>query len=154
MPLSKILPTRRSSRRMLPLQLLANWCRLLHWHHCHYCVRCRRCGNCHGRLNFVGMLQRSIECSKSSIPAPLCIRMLQTNYNYVIWMMPLSLVLGMQNVVLCHCRSIWCCNWCGKKKSDPKQLAITRQIKIKFSFVHFSTGFQYKSYSISHLGLS
>jgi hypothetical protein len=45
---------------MLPLQLLANWCRLLHWHHCHYCVRCRRCRNHHCRLNFVGM-QRSIK---------------------------------------------------------------------------------------------
>jgi hypothetical protein len=62
MPLSEILPSRRSSSPMFPLcNRRLNTCRLIHCHHCHCGVRCRRCCNCHGRSNFVIGMQRSIE---------------------------------------------------------------------------------------------
>jgi hypothetical protein len=89
MPLSIILPTRRSSGQMLLLQLLVNKCRLIHCHHCRCCVRCRRCQNHHCWLNWSwDVLQRNIECSKLSSISLTMLR--QTNNNYVIRMMPLS----------------------------------------------------------------
>jgi hypothetical protein len=60
---------------------------------------------------FVLGMQRNIKCSKLlSIPAPLCITMLQqTNHNYVIRMMPLPLLMGMQNGAICH--GGWISSW-------------------------------------------
>jgi hypothetical protein len=49
--------------------------------------------------------------------APLCFMMLQTNYNYVIQMMPLPLLLEMRKAVICHGASIWCCR-CGVQRKN------------------------------------
>jgi hypothetical protein len=41
-----------------------------------------------------------------------------------------------------------------KKKSDRNYWQIHGKKKVKFSFVHFSTGFRYKVYTTSNLFLS
>jgi hypothetical protein len=94
MPLSRSLRTRISSGRMLHYNCRRNTCRLLDCHHCRSCcVWCRRCGNCHGRLNFVGILQRRIEFRV--IQAPLCFRYYSIRLITTMWF------------EWCHCHCCW-----------------------------------------------
>jgi hypothetical protein len=69
-------------------------------------------------------------------------------------MIPFPLILEIRKAVICHGASIWCCNWCCKKKSDRNYWQIHGKKKLKFSFDYFSTGFRYKVDTTSNLFLS
>jgi hypothetical protein len=68
-------------------------------------------------------------------------------------MIPLPLFLEIRKAAICHCQSIWCCNWCGTRKVNEITSVYVAN-EIKFSFVHFSTGIQYTFYRSVHLVLS
>jgi hypothetical protein len=56
------------------------------------------------------------------------------------------------------CHLPWWVNFelemCLQIKSERNNVLLHRKKKVEFSFVHFSTGFQYKSYTASNLFLS
>jgi hypothetical protein len=130
-----------------------NTCRLFHYHHCHYCVRCRRCRNPIVDWIEVGM---------------------QIRFEW-----PADHVLLQHCVCRCYSRLIttrrlqwyYChCSWRSRRLSfamvgefrvgdapankEVNETTYIYTVKRKFSFAHFSTGFQYKFYRTSHVLLS
>jgi hypothetical protein len=52
-------------------------------------------------------------------------------------MIPLPLFLEMENAVICHCQSIWCCKRCDKRKVNEASSICVAKSKVEFFFVLF-----------------